>query len=64
MTDMGLAAARVAYAMEKGEKIAVFGDYDVDGICSSYILTKGLQILGAKVDTTYHFSICTSHSIR
>ena len=27
------------------------GDYDVDGICSSYILTKGFQMLGAQVDT-------------
>lgn len=31
--------------------IRVIGDYDVDGICSSYILTYGLQLLGAKVDT-------------
>lgn len=31
--------------------IRVIGDYDVDGICSSYILTKGLRCLGAKVDT-------------
>ncbi len=31
--------------------IRVIGDYDVDGICASYILTKGLQTLGAKVDT-------------
>ena len=31
--------------------IRVIRDYDVDGICSSYILTKGLQLLGAKVDT-------------
>ncbi|MBR4082902.1 MAG: single-stranded-DNA-specific exonuclease RecJ [Lachnospiraceae bacterium] len=31
--------------------IRVIGDYDVDGICSSYILTYGLQSLGANVDT-------------
>lgn len=31
--------------------IRVIGDYDVDGICSSYILTCGLKCLGAKVDT-------------
>ena len=37
--------------IEKGTYIRVIGDYDVDGICSSYILTQGLQTLGAKVDT-------------
>lgn len=31
--------------------IRVIGDYDVDGICSSYILTYGLKCLGANVDT-------------
>ena len=44
----------VALLMEdigKGRYIRVIGDYDVDGICSSYILTYGLQMLGAKVDT-------------
>ena len=30
MTDMDRAAARVGLAMARGEKIAVFGDYDVD----------------------------------
>ena len=39
MTDMDLAAGRVAVAMEKGEKIAVFGDYDVDGITATCLLT-------------------------
>jgi len=31
--------------------IRIIGDYDVDGICSSYILTRGLRQLGANVDT-------------
>lgn len=35
----------------RGSKIRVIGDYDVDGVCSTYILTEGLQRLGAKVDT-------------
>lgn len=37
--------------IEEKEPIRVIGDYDVDGICSSYILTRGLKILGAKADT-------------
>ena len=45
-----------AVALLKGEIVAgsfirVIGDYDVDGICSSYILTYGLQQVGACVDT-------------
>ncbi len=35
----------------QGSNIRVIGDYDVDGVCSTYILTEGLQKLGAKVDT-------------
>ena len=35
MTDMALAAGRVGLAMTQGEKIAVFGDYDVDGITAT-----------------------------
>ena len=34
-----------------GVKIRVIGDYDVDGICSSYILTEGLRLAGGDVDT-------------
>ncbi len=37
--------------IQSGAYIRVIGDYDVDGICSSYILTSGLKALGAKVDT-------------
>ncbi len=37
--------------IQENVSIRVIGDYDVDGICSSYILTKGLQLLGANVDT-------------
>jgi len=47
MTDMGLAVGRVAHALEKGEKIAVFGDYDVDGITATCLLTEYLRSLGA-----------------
>ena len=35
MTDMALAAGRVGLAMTRGEKIAVFGDYDVDGVTAT-----------------------------
>lgn len=31
--------------------IRVIGDYDIDGVCATYILLKGLEQAGAKVDT-------------
>ena len=46
MTDMDLAAGRVGLAMARGEKIAVFGDYDVDGITSTCLLTSFLRSHG------------------
>ena len=47
MTDMDLAADRVRLAIDRGEKIAVFGDYDVDGITSTCMLTDFLRRQGA-----------------
>ncbi len=46
LTDMDLAAGRVGLAMERGEKIAVFGDYDVDGITATCLLTDFLRSHG------------------
>ena len=48
MTDMALAAGRVAKALSDGEKIAVFGDYDVDGITATCLLTDFLRQCGAQ----------------
>ena len=47
MKDMDLAAGRVGLAMTRGEKIAVFGDYDVDGITATCLLTDFLRSNGA-----------------
>lgn len=49
MTDMDRAAGRVGLAMARGEKIAVYGDYDVDGITSTCLLTDFLRKNGADV---------------
>lgn len=43
--DMDKAAARLAEAIQKGEKIAVFGDYDVDGATSSGLLKRFFNAL-------------------
>lgn len=47
LKDMDKAVARVRRAVERGEKIAVFGDYDVDGSTSAAILKSYLTSLGA-----------------
>ena len=49
MKDMDLAAGRVGLAMTRSEKIAVFGDYDVDGITATCLLTDFLRSHGADV---------------
>src|SRR5215212_11554044 len=45
--DMDAAAARLADAVGRGETVAVFGDYDVDGACSAAILAEYLRACGA-----------------
>ena len=46
--DMDKAAARLADAVEQGETIAIFGDYDVDGATSAALLTLLLRRLGVE----------------
>ncbi|MBR5766237.1 MAG: single-stranded-DNA-specific exonuclease RecJ [Lachnospiraceae bacterium] len=43
------AAGIVCDAVKSGKKIFVIGDYDIDGICSSYILLKGITGIGGEV---------------
>lgn len=47
LRDMDAAAARVADAVMAGDRIAIFGDYDVDGATSSALLSRYLVGLGA-----------------
>ena len=46
LTDMRRAAARVVAALDRGERVAIFGDYDVDGITSISLLWRVLRELG------------------
>jgi single-stranded-DNA-specific exonuclease len=46
LLDMDRAVARLLAAVEGGEKIAVFGDYDVDGATSSALLARFFRALG------------------
>ena len=49
MTDMDLGAKIIADAVANGEKIAIYGDYDVDGITSTAVFVKYLREIGADV---------------
>ncbi|MFM9957146.1 MAG: single-stranded-DNA-specific exonuclease RecJ [Phycisphaerales bacterium] len=46
MAGLERAAGRVLMALERGEKIVIYGDYDVDGLCASAILFHTLSALG------------------
>ncbi|TET73646.1 MAG: single-stranded-DNA-specific exonuclease RecJ [Candidatus Aminicenantes bacterium] len=50
MKGMQEAVKRLRKAASIGEKVLIFGDYDVDGILSVVMLSKALETLGAKVD--------------
>ena len=52
LLDMDKAAARVKQALARREHIAVFGDYDVDGITATCLLTEYLRSRGGHV-TSY-----------
>lgn len=49
MTDMEKAVKHIKEALSKGQKIAVYGDYDVDGITSTYIVYDYLKSCGSNV---------------
>ncbi|MBQ9779717.1 MAG: single-stranded-DNA-specific exonuclease RecJ [Clostridia bacterium] len=49
MKDMSAAVSRVLHAVETGQKIAIYGDYDVDGVTSVTSLQLYLESLGANV---------------
>ena len=50
LPDADKAVDILASAIPEGKKIRVIGDYDIDGVCSTYILTSGLKKAGAAVD--------------
>ncbi len=52
MKDMRAAAQRIIDAVENGERIMIYGDYDVDGVTSVTSVYLYLQSLGA--DVSYH----------
>lgn len=51
MKNMKEASEIILGKIGLGKRIRVIGDYDVDGICASYILLTGIRALGGNVDT-------------
>lgn len=49
LPDMDRAVERVVGAVRRGEPIAIFGDYDVDGVTSACLLGEFLESLGVRV---------------
>jgi len=49
LTDMTPAVDRILAAIAHSERIAIHGDYDVDGVTSTVILRRALELLGADV---------------
>lgn len=55
LPDMDKAVTRIKSAIDNNERICVFGDYDVDGICSTAMLVRCLEKLNA--DCIYHIPL-------
>jgi single-stranded-DNA-specific exonuclease len=49
LAGMGVAVDRILAAIANNERIAIHGDYDVDGVTSTVILRRALELLGADV---------------
>jgi len=49
LLGMQAAVERIEFALQRGEQIAVYGDYDADGVTSTALLTHALRALGGQV---------------
>lgn len=50
LKDMRPAVDMLKRKLKEGQKIRIVGDYDIDGVCSTYILYQALKRLGGNVD--------------
>lgn len=63
LKDMDAAAAIIRRHIQAGNKIKIVGDYDIDGVCASYILWSGLTRLGADVSVRLPDRIADGYGI-
>ncbi len=52
MRDMDIVVARIVEALKAGEKVCIWGDYDVDGVTATSIMLLFLRLVGLQVE--YH----------
>lgn len=50
LPDIEKASFRISEAVRKGEKIVIYGDYDVDGLTATALMYRCLKLVGAHVD--------------
>lgn len=50
LKDMNQAVNILRQAIRERERIRIIGDYDIDGVCATHILRRGLRFLGADID--------------
>lgn len=61
--DLEKAVTILKQKITEEKKIRIIGDYDVDGICSTYILKKGFELCGARADTVIPHRIKDGYGI-
>jgi len=64
MADMGVAVERLRCAVERKEKILIYGDYDVDGTMAVVVLLTALRGLGASVDAHIPHRLTDGYGMR
>jgi len=64
LTGMKPAVARLRWALEQGEKILIYGDYDVDGTMAVVILLAALRGLGGQVETFIPHRLSDGYGMR
>jgi single-stranded-DNA-specific exonuclease len=64
MPDMQITISRLYRALLSGEKIAVYGDFDVDGVTSTALMVQGLASLGGIVIPYIPHRVSEGHGLR
>ena len=64
LPDMENAVSRIYRALLSGEKIAVYGDFDVDGVTSTAVMVEGLAALGGRVIPYIPHRMTEGHGLR
>jgi single-stranded-DNA-specific exonuclease len=64
MADMRAAVERLRQAIERQEKILIYGDYDVDGTMAVVVLLAALRSLGAKVEAHIPHRLTDGYGMR